>query len=123
MNDEVMNNENVTVTANEENEKYMIQKVIHTTLKNKVKGHIFVKVEEKEDEKADDTLFVNINNNGISYTDRLTLVGDTYRMISESESYATTLALMILDNYKKFIELKFFIKEKPVKAFKKNTDR
>lgn len=121
MNDEVMNNENVT--ANEGNEKYVIQKVIHTTLKNKVKGHIFVKVEEKEDEKADDTLFVNINNNGISYTDRLTLVGDTYQMISESESYATTLALMILDNYKKFIELKFFIKEKPVKIFKKNVDR
>jgi len=117
MNDEVTKNEeNVT---DEIDVKGLIQKIIHTTLKNKVKGHIFVKVEEKENEKDDDTMFVNITNNGVSYTDRITLVGDTYRMVSENESYATTLGLMILDNYKKFIEMKFFIKEKPVKNFKK----
>ena len=96
-----------------------IESIIFNTLKERIRGHIYIKMQEKTDEKEIDTLNISINNYGVSYTDSLKLPGDTYEMVSKSDSYAQTLALMIFDNYKKYIDTRFFIEDRQDTRFRR----
>lgn len=98
--------------------KTKVQGIIFKTLKNSIKGHIYVTVEEKNEDNDYDSVFTNIKSFGINYTYRLALKGKTYEMIAENDDYAVTLAGMIIDNFKEFLNTRFFITEKPV--YKKN---
>lgn len=95
-----------------------VQGIIFKTLKNSIKGHIYVTVEEKNEDNDYDSVFTNIKSFGINYTYRLALMGKTYEMIAENDDYAVTLAGMIIDNFKDFLNTRFFVTEKPV--YKKN---
>lgn len=98
--------------------KTKVQGIIFKTLKNSIKGHIYVTIEEKNEDNGCDSVFTNIKSFGINYTYRLALMGKTYEMIAENDDYAATLAGMIIDNFKEFLNTRFFIAEKPV--YKKN---
>lgn len=95
-----------------------IESIVFKTLKDKIKGHIFVKMEEKVENEVD-TLYVKIESNNIVYTEYLKLPGNTFEMVSTNEDFAGTLGLIIFDNFKKYIDNKFFVQDKPKKFFKK----
>jgi len=40
-------------------------------------------------------------------------------MVSQSDSYAETLALMVFDNFKKYIDGKFYVQDRPRRYNKK----
>lgn len=90
-----------------------IESIIFNTLKDRIRGHIYARMEEKTDEKADDTLFINISNCGVVYTDRVVLPKTIFEMADKDDAYIQTLGLMIFDNFKKYIETVFFIQERP----------
>ncbi len=112
---EVANETKTTVMTDTSTVQKKIETIIFNTLKDRIRGHIYARMEEKENEKDDNTLFINISNFGVKYTDRLTLPGDTFEMVAKSDSYAETLGLMIYDNFKKYLETVFFIQDKPKK--------
>ena len=118
-------NENVVVvTENTEDIKRKVQNIIFKTLKDNVNGHVYVNVEEKTDDVQVDSVFVNIGAFGIKYDYRMSLQGKTYEMVKESDDYAATLGLMILDNYKEFINKKFFeVNRKHYKHNKQNSQK
>lgn len=118
MSEEVINN--AIDDEMEKDPREEIQRIIFQTLKNKIKGHIFVKVEEKNDDVSVDSVFVSVICYGIKYDYRLGLEGKTYEMVSTNGDYAKTLALMIFDNYKQFIMNKIFINEKSQRDYRKN---
>lgn len=89
-----------------------IQDIVHSTLKSKIKGRIYAKVKEKEENEENNVLYVSISSNGINFTKDLILAGETYDMVAQSDDYAVTLALMIFDEFKKYVEYRVFIKEK-----------
>lgn len=117
MSEELKNNEAVMSDTSTVQKK--IESVVFSTLKNKIRGHIYAKMEEKTNENDIDTLYININSNGIIYTEQLKLPGDTFEMVSQSDSYAETLALMVFDNFKKYIDGKFYVQDKPRRYNKK----
>lgn len=117
MNEELKNNEAIMSDTSTVQKK--IESVVFSTLKNRIRGHIYAKMEEKADDKDIDTLYININSNGIIYTEQLKLPGDTFQMVSQSDSYAETLALMIFDNFKKYIDGKFYVQDRPRRYNKK----
>lgn len=112
MSEEIKNNETAVMVDTSTVQK-KIETIVFNTLKSKVRGHIYAKMEEKADEKDIDTLYINISSSGIVYTEQLKLPGDTFAMVSQSDSYAETLGLMVFDNFKKYIEGKFFVQDKP----------
>jgi len=112
MNDEVRNETNVMADTSTVQKK--IESIVFNTLKSKIKGHIYAKMEEKTSEDAIDTLYVKIESNGLVYTDRLQLAGDTFEMVSQNDSFAATLGLMIFDNFVKYINGKFYVQDKPM---------
>ena len=73
---------------------------------------IYAKVKEKEENEENNVLYVSISSNGINFTKDLILAGETYDMVAQSDDYAVTLALMIFDEFKKYVEYRVFIKEK-----------
>ena len=97
-----------------------IESVVFNTLKGKIKGHIYTKMEEKANPSDIDTLYIKIVSNNLIYTEQLKLPGDTYAMVSQSDSYAETLALMIFDNFKKYIDSKFYVQDRPKRYNKFN---
>jgi len=113
MNDEVRNETNVMADTSTVQRK--IESIVFNTLKSKIKGHIYAKMEEKTDEDEIDTLYVKVESNGLVYTDRLQLPGDTFEMVSQNDSFAETLGLMIFDNFVKYINNKFYIQDKPMR--------
>ena len=92
-----------------------IETIVFGTLKSKIKGHIYAKMEEKTSDDDVDTLYINITSNGLIYTEQLSLPGDTFAMVSQSDSYAETLGLMVFDNFKKYIDSKFYVQDRPRK--------
>ena len=96
-----------------------IQDIVHSTLKSKIKGRIYAKVKEKEENEENNVLYVSISSNGINFTKDLILAGETYDMVAQSDDYAVTLALMIFDEFKKYVEYRVFIKEKKEASNKK----
>ena len=90
-----------------------IESIVFNTLKDRIRGHIYARMEEKTDEKAPNTLFINISNCGVVYTDRVILPDSIFDMANTDPAYIQTLAMMIHDNFKKYIETVFFIQERP----------
>ena len=102
--------------------KNKIKDIIFRTLKDSIKGHIYVTIENGEEtDEGFDYVFVNIECAGVKYNYRLSLRGKTYEMVTSNEDYAATLAYMIRDNYKEFLKNKFFVSEKP--KYKKKTQK
>ena len=92
-----------------------IESIVFNTLHEKIRGHIYVKMKEKVEETDIDKLFITINNSkyNINYTEELSLPGNTFEMVSQNDDYAKTLALMIFDNYKKYLDSKFYVLDRP----------
>ena len=116
---EVTNNVTEEVMTDVSTVEKKIESIVFNTLKNKIRGHIYAKMQEKTNDTDMDTLYININSNNVVYTEQLKLPGDTFAMVSQSESYAETLGLMIFDNFKKFIDAKFFVQDRPKKFYNK----
>ena len=111
--------ENVAVMSDTSTIERKIESIVFNTLKSKVKGHIYVKMKEKTEDEID-TLYINIDSNSVVYNDQLKLPGDTFDMVSQNSKFAETLAYMIIDNYKKYLDYKFFFQDTP-KKYNKNT--
>ena len=120
MSEEVKNNEVMNDVSTVEKK---IESIVFNTLKNKIHGHIYIKMEEKANDEEIDALYVNIESNRIVYTDRLSLPGDTFSMVSQSDSYAETLGLMIFDNFKKYIDSRFYVQDRPKTYYKKRFEK
>ena len=111
MSEELKNNE--TVMGDTSTVQKKIESIVFNTLKGKIKGHIYTKMEEKNKDTDIDTLYIKVVSNNLVYTEQLKLPGDTFAMVSQSDSYAETLALMIFDNFKKYIDGKFYVQDRP----------
>ena len=95
-----------------------IEETARKYLKDRIKGSIFVKMKEKNNEEEIDTLYININSNGIVYTDELKLPGETFEMINQNLAFVETLASMVFDSFKKYIDSRFYVQDKP-KTYRK----
>jgi len=118
MSEELKNNDGAVMKDTSTVQK-KIESIVFGTLKDRIRGHIYAKMEEKSDERDNDVLYININSNNLVYTEELQLPGDTFAMVSQSDSYAETLGLMIFDNFKKYVDSKFFVQNKPRRYNKK----
>ena len=112
---EEIKNEVTEVMNDQSTVEKKIESIVFKTLKDRINGHIYVKMEDKKSDAEVDALYVNIESNRNYYTNRLSLPGDTFAMVSQSDSYAETLGLMIFDDFKKYIEGLFFTNGKPKK--------
>ena len=119
MND-VSNENNKTVMTDVSTIEKKIESIVFNVLKNKIRAHIYVKMEDKTNETDINTLHINITSYGVVYDEELKLPDNVFEMISQNEGYGRTLGLMVLDNFKKYIDTIFFIQDsKPYKKFVK----
>lgn len=95
-----------------------IESIVFKTLKDKIKGRIFVKMEDKAEGEVD-TLYIKVESNNLVYTEYLQLPGNTFEMVSTNEDFAGTLGLIVFDNFKKYIDNKFYVQDKPKRYFNK----
>lgn len=116
---EEIKNEVTEVMNDQSTVEKKIESIVFKTLKDRINGHIYVKMEDKKSDAEVDALYVNIESNRNYYTNRLSLPGDTFAMVSQSDSYAETLGLMIFDNFKKYIDSKFYVQDRPRKFYNK----
>jgi len=89
-----------------------LQSSIRTQLRSMIKGRIFVKLEEKTNDEKSDFLYVSISNSGVHYDTRLTIDEGVYKLIKENQAYVKTLANLVFDGYKKYVDTKFFVFDK-----------
>ena len=109
-----MNDKTKTVAMTDESTiEKKIENIVFDTLKHKIRGRIYVKMKEKVDKNDNDKLFIKVLSNNIVYTEELQLMGETLTMVSQNEEFAKTLANIIFDNFKKYIESKFFVQDRP----------
>lgn len=117
-----VSNETKTVMSDVSTIEKKIESIIFNVLKNKIRAHIYVKMEDKTSETAINTLHINITSYGVVYDEELKLPDNVFEMISQNEGYGRTLGLMVLDNFKKYIDTIFFIQDsKPYKKFVKKS--
>ena len=88
-----------------------IESVVYRTLKAKIKGYITVTLEAKDEKTENDTLHVTVNSNRILYTKDMILPDESRDLITQSDSMAVVLAHLVFDDFKKFINSRFFYKE------------
>ena len=87
--------------------RFKVQSTFYKEIKSIVKGMIVVKLDRDEESKTD-ILYVSIKNYGIKWSDRLRLFGDVVNGLSQDEDYLKTLVIQIYENYRKYIENKYF---------------
>lgn len=101
------------VMTDESTVEKKIESIVFDALKHKIRGRIYVKMKEKTGNDVNDALFIKILSNNIVYTEELWLPGETLNMVSQNEDFAKTLAGIVYDNFKKYIEGKFFVQDRP----------
>jgi hypothetical protein len=111
MNNEVTNTNEITEVTNN-NELYaQVQQAVYEELKSIIKGNIFVKVEERTDNKTVDNIYISINNFGIHWNDRIRLYDGTAKVMVENRDYVKTIVVQEYENYRKYVSKKFFVYE------------
>ena len=117
MNEEIKKNVMSDVSTAEKK----LESIVFNTLHSKIRGHIFVKMKEQSENEDENILSVSISNNryNIVYNDDVRLPGDSFEMASQSDSYAEMVGLMIYDNYKKYLDSKFYVQDRPKRVINK----
>jgi len=77
-----------------------IESIVFKILKDKIKGRIFVKMEDKAEGEVD-TLYIKIESNNLIYTEYLQLPGNTFnpRVLAKS-SFVDTISKVLPGNCK-----------------------
>lgn len=104
--------ENKEETVDSKQDLYSkVSQAFYEELHSIIKGKIFVKIEERTDLKNVDSLFIEINNFGVKWNDRVKLYEGFVKLMSENRECVKTMAVQEYENYKRYVMTKFFVHE------------